>query len=683
MFVYPTFLWALFSVSIPIIIHLFNFRRYTKVYFTNVRYLKELQHESKSKSRLRELLILLFRCLAITSLVLAFAQPVLVEDKGISAGPAAKAISIYIDNSYSMDNLQKQGPLLEIAKQQAKDLVKSLGNSDKIQILTNDFEGKHQRFFNKEEVLDPISEIKSSASVRKLSDVYKRQIEMLRSSGLKNMKNYLFTDAQRSTFDLNEVKADTSILSSIILNSANKLNNVYVDTCFFESPVQQKGFIQKLHARIKNNGEETVNAGNARLILNKTQLGISSFSIEPHASKELVFTFECKQEGFNYGSVKIDDYPVTFDDELFFAFNSKLRIRLTLINGKEIKTENPFLTLLKSDSLFELHKSSEQSVDFSSFPKSDVVILYGLSTISSGMQSELLKFSKTKGNIFIVPAENSDLPSYNSLLATFGLPGIVNKDTQQVKTDLIEQNSGFYSGVFEKMDERVNLPLIQKHFKLNIINKSSFETLILLQNGDPLLGRVRNQGGEIYLSTDPMTGKSSNFIRHALFVPTLYRIGFSSLHSGALFYEVNANDVLDLRQDRIENNKEAPHIIGISDKTDVIPEVRNSNSGQHLFTRGQIGKAGFYSVTSANETLIPLAFNYSRKESDLSCYNKEELNVILMEKGLNSFRVLETDAKDPLSGLNADLNGTPLWKLFVILALSFLLIEIILLRFIK
>ncbi|HRH12707.1 MAG TPA: hypothetical protein PLU73_14395, partial [Bacteroidia bacterium] len=94
-------------------------------------------------------------------------------------------------------------------------------------------------------------------------------------------------------------------------------------------------------------------------------------------------------------------------------------------------------------------------------------------------------------------------------------------------------------------------------------------------------------------------------------------------------------------------------------------------------------QAGFYSVNMNKEALFPLAFNFSRKESDLTCYSKEELNSILTEKGLNSFQIIESDLKDPFTVLNAGLNGTPLWKLFVILALSFLLIEIILLRFIK
>ncbi|MGZ3920234.1 MAG: BatA domain-containing protein, partial [Bacteroidia bacterium] len=298
MFVYPTFLWALLAIAIPIIIHLFNFRRYKKVYFTNVKFLKELRHESKSKSRLKEILILAARCLAIASLVIAFCQPVAVT-KNTKLNPGANAISIYIDNSFSMENVQKQGPLLSIAQLRAKDIVKAYGNADKFQLITNDFEGKHQRFYTKDDILNAIEEVKISPSVRQLSSVIKRQNEFLQSSGAPNKKIYAVSDAQRSTFDFETLKNDTTIKISLVPLSANQVNNVYVDSCWFETPLQQKGFIQKLHATIVNTGNSAINAGSAKLFLNKQQLALSSFSVEAGSKKEILFTFECKQSGFN------------------------------------------------------------------------------------------------------------------------------------------------------------------------------------------------------------------------------------------------------------------------------------------------------------------------------------------------------------------------------------------------
>src|ERR1700722_15531164 len=100
-FLFPSFLYALSAISIPIIIHLFNFRRYKKLYFSNVRFLKEVVQESHSKSKLRQLLVLICRCLVIAFLVFAFAQPFIPVKQGVTAS-GAKAISIFIDNSFSM-----------------------------------------------------------------------------------------------------------------------------------------------------------------------------------------------------------------------------------------------------------------------------------------------------------------------------------------------------------------------------------------------------------------------------------------------------------------------------------------------------------------------------------------------------------------------------------------------------
>ena len=76
-FVNPLFLIGLVAIAVPILVHLFNFRRYKKVYFSNVDLLQQLQSETKKQSQLRQLLVLLARILAIVFLVLAFAQPIL------------------------------------------------------------------------------------------------------------------------------------------------------------------------------------------------------------------------------------------------------------------------------------------------------------------------------------------------------------------------------------------------------------------------------------------------------------------------------------------------------------------------------------------------------------------------------------------------------------------------------
>lgn len=682
MFVYPAFLWALAAVSIPIIIHLFNFRRYKKVYFTNVKFLKEIQHQSKSKSRLREILVLLARCLAICCIVIAFSQPIIKDKNTVILNSGAKAISIYLDNSYSMENVNKQGPLLEVAKTKAKEIVKAFSNGDKFQIITNDFEGRHQRFNSKEDVLNIIDEIKISSSVRYFSDVFKRQSEFLKSSNLVNKNLFAISDAQKSTFNLNEINNDTSVKLTLVPLMANETNNLYIDSCWFESPLQQKGFIQKLHAKIVNNGNATIEIGSAKLYLNKQQIAISSFSVEANSTTEIKFTFDCKQEGINYGSIKIEDYPITFDDELFFAFNSKVNISVCVINGKDQNSENSITNLLKSDSLFKSTIFSEQAIDFSMFKTSDVIFLNQLSELSSGLMTELLKFSEVGGSIVFIPSQNLSLINFNQSLSAFNLPNFITSDSSSLKVDKIESASTFYSGVFEKINDRMNLPTITKHFKLQTYSKMDFEGILTLQNSDVFFGESKKNNATVYLITSPLNEKCTNFSKHALFVPTLYQICFNSVKALPLFYNVSSNVIITIKND-ITLKDQPVHIKQVSGDFDIIPESRLINNALSLFPHNQINVPGFFEVLRNNTLLIPLAFNYSRKESDLNCLNNEQLNKIINDKTFTNINIIENTANELTSFIQQGTEGKRLWKLFIILTLLFIAAEVAILRLLK
>lgn len=681
-FASPLFLWAMAAIAIPIIIHLFNFRKYKKVYFTNVKFLRELQQESKSRSRLRELLILLCRCLAIACLVLAFSQPVIPDKNNPVKTSGANAISLYIDNSFSMENVNRQGPLLELAKTHAREVIRVFGNADKFQVITNDFEGRHQRFNSREDALSLVDEIKVSPALRDLNDVYRRQADFLNASGFSSKKIYVFSDAQRSTFGLGKLAPDTAIRTTLVPLAANQVNNVYIDSCWFETPLQQKGFIQKLHASIVNNGSAAIDVSSAKLFLNGQQIAISSFSIDANSRTEIHFTFECKQSGLNYGSVKIEDYPVTFDDELFFAFNSRVNISVNLINGRDLAPANAFSSLFRNDSLFSFREASEQTIDYNAFKTSDVIILNQLREISSGLLSELQKFTSKGGALVIIPSQQANPLSYNQALPALKLPLLLGLDSSALKTDKIDAASRFYDGVFEKNEERLNLPLVNKHFSLSKSSHSDLETILALQNGDLFLGRSRVNNALVYLFSAPLNDHTSNFNKHALFVPTLYQICFSSLKSAPLFYPVSSNVVISLRNEG-GLSEQPPHIKKTDNTVDVIPEMRTVNNGLFLYTQRQIQQPGFYGVEHQSAVLLPLAFNYPRKESDLNCYTTDELQKIIQDKGWKSVSLISDTQTDISKQILLGAEGKKLWKLFIILAVLCIVAEAALLRLLK
>ena len=130
-FLYPQFLYALFALAIPIIIHLFNFKKYKVYYFSDISFLKSLKEKTKSQSQLKHFLIFLSRALAFIFIVLAFAQPY-IPNQPDKVQVNKHAVSIFIDNSFSMNRTNKQGSLLNDAKFKANQVLNAYNE-------TNDF----------------------------------------------------------------------------------------------------------------------------------------------------------------------------------------------------------------------------------------------------------------------------------------------------------------------------------------------------------------------------------------------------------------------------------------------------------------------------------------------------------------------------------------------------------------
>jgi hypothetical protein len=679
-FLFPTFLIGLAAIAIPIIIHLFNFRKYKKVYFTNVQFLKELKQESDNKSKLKEWLILAMRILAISCLVFAFAQPFIPGKVKTIQGE--KAISIYIDNSFSMESTNKKGTLLENSKTLATEIVNTFNASDKFQLLTNDFEGKHQRFISKEEFVEQLNDLKISSATKSISDVIKRQQDFLQNSSSKNKRIFLLSDFQKNTSVISKSDIDTSISISCIPIISSEVNNVYIDSVWFETPVQQYETQQIIHAVIINKSNKDIENGSLKLYINDAQVSLSSFNVSAGNKKDVSISFTVKFKGINKGVLKIEDYPITYDDNFFFSFNAQTTINTLLINGKDTKTAGNFKSLMQNDSLFVYKENSDASIDYSVFSKTNIIVLNELNTITSGLTSELQKFVNAGGSVVIFPNKKSDIISYNAAFQTLLLPQIIKLDTTNIKTQSINFEQGLYEGVFDKVDQRMDLPKVFEHFEFTKTTNNNSQGLVLLQNGQFLISLNTLGNGKVYVFSIPSDETSSNLLKHALFVPTLIKMAILSLKPSPVYYKTAINEVIALNS--TSNFSDKPlHIVKDDKKVDVIPEHRLLNNTTALYTQNQITEAGHYNVEENNVIIKDLAFNFDRKESDMNFMTQEDLQKQIDEKGLKNVSVIELNEKSLTNALQEVNDGKKLWKLFLILALMFLAAEILIIRIFK
>lgn len=89
------------------------------MYFSSLRFLKNVEEKTRNTQKLKHLIILILRCLAFACLVFAFAQPYQpLQENTVNQKSVVQ--SIFIDNSFSMQAMGMQGELLSEAKEAAK-----------------------------------------------------------------------------------------------------------------------------------------------------------------------------------------------------------------------------------------------------------------------------------------------------------------------------------------------------------------------------------------------------------------------------------------------------------------------------------------------------------------------------------------------------------------------------------
>ncbi len=392
-FLYPTFLFALFALVIPVIIHLFNFRTYKTVYFSNVRFLKDVKKETKSKSNLKHLLILLMRLLAIISLVFAFARPYIPSGKE-NTQISENIIGIYIDNSFSTESESKNGKIIDIEKKKAVEIVDAYPEDVKILLLTNDFELKHQHFVSKEQFKDFVLEINTGPKVKKMSSVIEKMNTVLKDEmpEIKSFTIYLISDFQKISSDIKNINTDSVDNYVFMPVLSQKTANLYIDSVWFDNPFRPLNSEDEINVRIINSSEESYTQLPVKLYINNELKSTGTFDIDAGKISDKKIKYTINKPGIINGKIEINDFPVTYDNNFYFTYNLSDTSNILIIREKN--TENKFINSVFENLPFAFTKTvSVNNIKSSDIENSGVVITDGLIKISDRLKDELLSFA--------------------------------------------------------------------------------------------------------------------------------------------------------------------------------------------------------------------------------------------------------------------------------------------------
>ncbi|MBN2682956.1 MAG: BatA domain-containing protein [Bacteroidales bacterium] len=679
-FLYPGFLYTFGLLAIPVIIHLFNFRKYKVVFFSNTKLLIDIKQQTKAKSRLKHILILISRLLFLTALILAFSRPFLpVKDNEIAE--KTRLVSIYIDNSFSMDGENEQGKLIEVAKNLAFGISDAYGAKTKFLLITNDFDKKHQHFVSKEKLTDLISSIQTSPKLTKLKDVIQRQKDFFAEyqSDFSNAF-YIISDFQKNTANIKECEIDSSSSYFLLPLNPQKTPNLFVDSCWFDSPGRVYNQTENLNIRITNNSEEDLFRIPVNVYINDSLKAMTSVDANAGSSAIVTLNFNNTAKGLVYGRIELNDYPITYDNNFYFSYKIEETLQIMAMNGND----NKYLsTLFAGDEYFKLTNSSLQEINYFEFKENNTVIFNQIDEISSGMINEIKDFVSNGGSFVLIPSEKANIESYNNLMGVFGSPFFTKPDTQKIEIKTINTNALLFKNVFKKIDEKIKMPALYKYYPLQSSARTLTEILLSDENNKPVLSVTPYNKGKVYVFNFPLNEKCSDFITHPLFVPVFYNIGFNSIGNYQEYFTIGDNKGISLHKAASDNRKNSLHIRQKDGDLDFVPGLGNSAGEQTVYLYDNIREAGHYIIYEGEKQIQPLSANYNRLESNLVFHTTVDLQEITESLNLTNVSIYSGDSENITADIENMEKGIELWKYFLIAAIFFLGLEIAIIRFIK
>lgn len=639
-FKHPEILYALFLLLIPIIVHLFQLRKFQKVPFTNVAFLKEATLQTRKSLQIKKWLILCTRLLLLTALVLAFAQPYTSKNNNFNT---EKETVIYLDNSFSMQSKGSQGELLKRAVQ---DLISNVPDNEKITVLTNDNIYKNT---NIKAIKNDLLQLDYSANTLPLeASLLKSKATFSNKKG--TLKNLVFISDFQDNKSLFQPEADSLIRLNFVKLQPVNTNNIAIDSAFITETTATNITLKVL---LKNSGIAIENLP-ISLYNNDKLIAKTSVAIE----KDAETNFSVPSNQIINGKITIDDTSLQFDNSLYFNINNTAKINVLSITNND----DSFLKRIYVDSEFNFKSTPENQLNYGDIDKQNLIVLNELSYIPVSLSTALKQFTNNGGYVIVIPTNSANTNTYNQFLTNYRTNFGNMLAIEKRITKINYAHPIYNNGVFEKQVSNFQYPKVNSFFNLS---SSNLTAVLNFEDGKIFLGQSQN----IYVFASALNDNNSSFKNSPLIVPTLYNIAKQSFKIPELYYTIGEENTFDvatkLQQDAV--------LSLVNNNINIIPKQQYFDNKVVVSTMENPTISDTYSIKNKNETVKNVSYNYNRNESNLIYNTLSNLNGITVSNSIgNIFDTIKSDTK-----VNA------LWKWFVIFALALLLIEMLILKFFK
>ena len=450
-FLNPLLLLGLAAVSVPIIIHLLNRRKFQKVVWAAMRFIQTSVERNQRRMRTEDLILLALRCLLLALLAFALARPAFKNSNSDFLGQSKVTGVIILDNSASMGMSDGTATRFEKAKKGAEQALDTIPNgSSTALLLASDIANGviPEPTFDLNLARKAIREAPLTDRATDLLPSIQRALDTLKQRIGIRKEIYLITDGELAGWkQMGEIQkllesSQRDVRSHIVLVSEHEERNLAVTDLRNASGLTPVNQPVRFEARVSNLGREAVS--NIRVSLSvDNEPPSDEFTIDtlpPGGSKNVSLFAKLRAEGFHSIVARIPEDRLPADDKRTLAVRAIKEVRVLLVDGDPGAEPRDNETFFLRHALIPVPASEQPNyfikvsrLTTPEFPTArlddfDAVVLANVTSFADPVAKNVEQYVRRGGGLMIFAGDKITTAFYNEQLsaklhllpATFG-----------------------------------------------------------------------------------------------------------------------------------------------------------------------------------------------------------------------------------------------------------------------
>ncbi len=696
-FLNAIFLAGIAAAILPILIHLFSRRRARRVDWSSTRFLRELNRQRIRRVKLRQLLLLVLRVLAIVLFALAMGRPALTGSLR-HGGKAPSTACIILDTSGSMWAARDGEPAFAGARTRATEVLGLLGEGDEAYLITVDSSAESFTPYAVQDLSllrERVTELEPSYRAGSMQDGLTLAARLLGASHNLNRELYVVSDLQRSAWP---APADSGGAAPLLPAEASvcilgfgdeRVENISIGDVRVERD-RLRGRGVWLEVELGNHTTREQAAVPVTAFIGDVRVGEAFATVPAEATARVRVDLGSGPWAERFGWVHIPEDALAPDDVRYFILGDERRPVAGIVADAD-GTAGEFVRLALDPEPgagpYEVRMIAATDLGRTDLREMSVIILAGPGRLDQGGIDRLRSFMRDGGGLLIFPGAESDLRFYNDRLLAGILPiklvgtvdggelsqgtpaGARGQSTAQSSFQLTPAVTGHpvFSGFGAALGERLTHARFDK-----VVKVVPGGARVIAWFRPDLPAMVEGEGVIFFASS---VDRSWNDLpTSGAFVPMLHQaVGYLTRTR-----EESGQNAAGTRIERLVPTPAEPrrYRAVAADGSDLPVEVFDRGSFQLLRTppAERPGVYRFLDDTGAEVALA--AVNFDTRESNLAVADVDQVKAMFGER---PFAYLSGD-RDVQKHVREIRQGRELWRPILLLALAVVVIEVLLSR---